>query len=240
MALRRRRLLGFEAEVLGSFIALTLLSSLFIVITSKMLAGDTLAWDRSILRAMRSPELSSVPLGPPWLHRWMLDITTLGGGPFLTLLTIIVAGFLFVTFRRGMAMFVLASTIGGSVLGTLLKTYFVRARPDVVPHLVEVHSMSFPSAHAFNSAVIYLTLGGLVAATEKRRAVRVYVLGSALLLTVAVGLSRVYLGVHYPSDVLAGWCAGAAWAAGCASFARWLQQRDGLETSTSDGTRGGL
>ena len=119
--------------------------------------------------------------------------------------------------------------IGGSIAGTLLKQIFGRERPEVVPHLVQVDSLSFPSGHAFNSAIVYLTLGALLARTEQRRAAKVYILACAFLLAVIIGFSRVYLGVHYPSDVVAGWCAGAAWAAASATLARRLQHRHQLE-----------
>jgi undecaprenyl-diphosphatase len=234
MAGRRRHLLGLEVEVLIGFIVLTFLIALFVLIASDMAEGDTLAWDRAILRRMRSAEMPLSPVGPLWLRKWMVDITTLGGGPFLTLLTAIIAGFLFVTRRPAMALFLVASTAGGGMAGAFLKNYFVRERPDVVPHLVEVQSMSFPSAHAFNSAVIYLTLGALLARAETRRPVRLYIICTALFLTVVIGISRVYLGVHYPSDVLAGWCAGAAWAAGCAFVARSLQRQHKLEHSEAN------
>lgn len=231
MAGSRRQYVGLEVEVLIGFIAFILLITLFGVVASEMLQGDTLAWDRAIMTAMRAAEMRLSPSGS-WLRKWMIDLTALGGGPLLTLLTAIVAGFLFVTRRPAMALFVIASTSGGGIMGSLLKDLFVRDRPDIVPHLVEVKSMSFPSAHALNSAVIYLTLGALLARAEKRRPVRLYIICTALLLTIAVGISRVYLGVHYPSDVAAGWSAGAAWAAGCAFLARSLQHKDKLERAT--------
>lgn len=224
----RQRLLGLEVDLLAGFLVLALLALLFGIIASEVLEGDTLAWDRAILRSLRETGRPDVPIGPVWLGRLMRDVTTLGGGSVLTLVTAIVAGYLFTTKRARMAMFLLACTIGGSLVGTLLKQLFVRARPAIVPHLVEVNSMSFPSGHALNSAVIYLTVGALLARAAGDRLVRIYIVSVALFLTIAIGISRIYLGVHYPSDVLAGWCAGAAWAAGCASLARALQRRQRL------------
>jgi undecaprenyl-diphosphatase len=147
----------------------------------------------------------------------------------LTVVTTLVVGYLLATRRTALAAFVTASVVGGSIAGTLLKQLFARDRPHVVPHLVEVQSLSFPSGHALNSAVVYITLGALLARTELRPAVKIYIVSAAGLLAVLIGLSRVYLGVHYPSDVAAGWCAGAAWAAACATLARRLQHTNKLE-----------
>ena len=231
----RRRILGLEVEVLVAFLAIAFLAFVFVEIASEMAEGDTLAWDRQILAALRMPGNPSVPIGPGWLLKWMRDLTALGGVSVLTVLTVIVTGYLAVSRRGSLAIFVAISTIGGAIGGTLLKDLFLRPRPTIVPHLVEVDSLSFPSGHALNSAVIYLTLGALLARAEARPSVRISVIGVAILLTVLIGLSRVYLGVHYPSDVLAGWCAGAAWAAICSSIARMLQHRRQLEPATGEG-----
>jgi undecaprenyl-diphosphatase len=124
---------------------------------------------------------------------------------------------------------VLASAVSGYLLSTLLKFAFQRPRPDVVPHLAYVHSLSFPSGHSMNSAVIYLTLGTLLAAAQGRKRLKAYVIGVACFITLLVGLSRVYLGVHYPSDVLAGLMAGLIWAMLCYVIARVLQRRGQVE-----------
>jgi undecaprenyl-diphosphatase len=117
----------------------------------------------------------------------------------------------------------------------LLKQVFQRERPSVVPHLVTVQSLSFPSGHSMLSAATYLTLGALLIKVVQDRATRIYVLGIALLLPMLVGASRVYLGVHYPSDVLAGWCAGLAWAVLCSVVAEWLQKRGAVERPGEQG-----
>jgi undecaprenyl-diphosphatase len=121
----------------------------------------------------------------------------------------------------------LAATLGGLLLSTVLKERFDRPRPDVVPHKSHVMTSSFPSGHSLNSAVVYLTLGSLLAGLSQQRRLRLYFFGVALLLTFLVGVSRVYMGVHYPTDVLAGWFAGLAWALSCSLAARWLR-RHGL------------
>jgi undecaprenyl-diphosphatase len=159
----------------------------------------------------------------------MLDITALGGTAVLTLITAGVIGFLLMDGKRGAALFVLVAVAGGSLLTTLAKLAFARPRPELVAHLVEVSSYSFPSGHAMSSAVTYLTLGALLARTQARKRIKAYLLGVAVVLTLMIGTSRVYLGVHYPSDVLAGWSLGAAWAMLCWQVERLLQQRGQVE-----------
>jgi undecaprenyl-diphosphatase len=127
------------------------------------------------------------------------------------------------------ALFVVAAVGGGMLLSTLLKMGFDRPRPDLVPHGALVYTASFPSGHATLSAVVYLTLGALLARVQPRFVLKFYLLGLAIVLTVTVGVSRVYLGVHWPTDVLAGWALGAAWALFCWAAALWLQRRGQVE-----------
>jgi len=138
--------------------------------------------------------------------------------------------------RRAAALLVLVAVAGGMLLSTLLKLGFERPRPDLVPHAVEVYTASFPSGHAMLSAVTWLTLGALLMRVEPRRRVKAFVLAMAVLTTLLVGASRIYLGVHWPTDVLAGWCIGAAWALICWLAALWLQRRGRVEETreTSD------
>jgi undecaprenyl-diphosphatase len=117
------------------------------------------------------------------------------------------------------------SVVGGLLLSNLLKWSYARPRPDLVPAIVQVYSASFPSGHATMSAVTYLALGVLLAEVHPARRFKLYFISLALVITVAVGLSRIYLGVHYPTDVLAGWCIGAAWALLCRILLLWLRQR---------------
>ena len=218
-----------EVRLLLAFLLIAALAFLFIRLAAEMSEGDTLGFDRQIIEALRSPGDRSVPIGPAWLRAAMLDVTALGGVSVLTLLTVVIAFYLVVARKLATAIFLAASIAGGGMLGVALKHLFMRPRPDVVAHLVDVSTTSFPSGHATNSAVVYLTLGALLARTQKDRAVRIYLIGAAMLLTLTVGFSRVYLGVHWPSDVLAGWCVGAAWATLCALLAQILQHRRTLE-----------
>jgi undecaprenyl-diphosphatase len=138
------------------------------------------------------------------------------------------------TQKRAAALWVAASVSGGVVLSNALKLAFERPRPDLVPHAARVFTTSFPSGHATLAAVSYLTLGALLASLHTSRRLRLYFILLAVILTLAIGVSRVYLGVHYPTDVLAGWCIGAAWAALCWIIALWLQNRGKIEPPNED------
>ena len=220
-------------ELLG-FQLLVGLGYVFIQIASEMAEGDTMSFDRWLIEALRSAADPSIPVGPAWLRAAMVDVTALGGVSVVTLLTVVVVFYLVTVRKEATALFVAASITGGALLGVALKAAFMRPRPDVVAHLVDVTSTSFPSGHATNSAVVYLTLGALLARTQTSRRVRAYLMAVAIALTLTVGFSRVYLGVHWPSDVVAGWCVGAAWATLCALLARTLQRRRTLEQPTAD------
>lgn len=220
---------GPEFRILIAFLAAALIGFLFLHLASEVGEGETLAIDRALMLALRTPGNPAVPRGPAWLLKGMTDLTSLGGMSVLGLLTALVAGYLAAAGKRAMALFVVLSVVGGALLGTLLKGVFIRARPDIVPHLVAVSTMSFPSSHAMDSAITYLTLGALLARAEPRRGVRLYIVAAALALTLMVGFSRVYLGVHWPSDVLAGWAVGAAWALFCSAIGATLQRRRRLE-----------
>lgn len=199
----------------------------FAYIADEVVEDETHPFDTAVLRAFRTAD--GAPAGPPWLVEAARDVTSLGGYLVLLMTTLFVVGFLALERRRLLMLVVLASSIGGGVLSMLLKNAFERPRPAVVSHLVPVASASFPSGHAMASAAIYVTLAALLARTTTRWAVRLYFLAVALGLTGIVGVSRVYLGVHYPTDVLAGWTAGTAWALLCHAIALALQRRGRVE-----------
>ncbi|RAZ90121.1 phosphoesterase [Mesorhizobium hawassense] len=183
------------------------------------------AFDTQILLAFRNSGQPDSPIGPSWLPGAVRDITALGSSAVLILLTTAMILYLLLIRRPGTALFVFAAIAGGQVLSSLLKLEVDRPRPDLVSHLVTETSLSFPSGHAMLSAITYLTLGSLAARFLPDRRTKIFVLCLAVLITVMVGASRVYLGVHWPSDVLAGWCAGFAWAMLCWLAARLLQWR---------------
>jgi len=201
----------------------------FAELADEMEDGESHAFDKSILLALRNPSNLEDPIGPRWLELVARDITSLGGTAVLTLVTLATLGFLLMTRKRGAALLVAVSVAGGTLLSSLLKSGFDRPRPDLVSHAVEVSSASFPSGHAMLATVTYLTLGALLVQVQERRHVQIYLLSWGLLLSLLVGASRVYLGVHWPTDVLAGWCVGAAWALLCAAIALILQRRGSLE-----------
>ena len=218
-----------DGRILIRFLILCVALFLFAKIGSEIVEGDTLSFDRAVITALRVPGDLATPIGPKWMMLTIRDLTALGGVVILTLLTVMVTGYLIVQGKRATALFIVASIVSGSLLATLLKGVFQRPRPEIVAHLVDVSSTSFPSGHAMNSAIVYLTLGGLLARTHEDRPIRIYILTVAILLTLIIGCSRVYLGVHWPTDVLAGWTVGASWALLCSWIARRLQAGGGIE-----------
>ncbi len=206
----------------------------FVALAEAVTEGETHAFDRAVLLALRTAGNPADPLGPPWVEEMARDVTALGGVTVLTFLTLAAAGFLWLLRRRGTALYLLASVASGVALSTTAKALFDRPRPDLVPHGSVVYTASFPSGHALMAAVVYLTLAVLVALTFPERRLRVYVMSLAVLVTVAVGLSRVYLGVHWPTDVLAGWAAGGAWALACAALALLLSRRGTIEAESAE------
>jgi undecaprenyl-diphosphatase len=210
--------------------ALVLIGLLFVVVelAGEVLEGDTQRFDERIVASLRSAGDPSVPIGPRWLQGAALDITALGSITVLGLTVVAVCGFLALQGLYRYALFVFVASVGGWILNDLLKLAFGRPRPDIVPHLREVLTLSFPSGHAMTSAVVFLTLGALLMRLPTRTVTRIYCIGAAMLATALVGLSRVYLGVHYPSDVLAGWLIGLSWALLCWLVERALDYRAGL------------
>ena len=213
--------------LLGAF-ALLVLALIFVNLAGEVLEGDTQAFDERVLAALRRTDNPSAPIGPAWLHSAALDITALGSATVLGLAVAAVVGFLMLQGLHRIALFVLIASAGGWVLNSVLKGLFQRARPDIVPHLREVMTLSFPSGHAMTSAAVYLTLGALLMRVSERRATKFYCIAVAMLATLLIGVSRVYLGVHYPTDVLAGWMVGLSWALACWIAERLLERRTGI------------
>jgi undecaprenyl-diphosphatase len=218
-----------ESRVLLLFVALLAGAMILAKAASEIVEGDTMAVDRAIVLALRVPGDSALPIGPPWLTHAIIDLTALGSVAVLSLITCLATGYLLVERKPTIAAYMLAAVASGFVAGTLLKWVYARARPDIVTQLVGTHSASFPSGHAMNSAIVYLTLAVLLARSAQRRSVRIYLISAAISLTVLVGCTRIYLGVHWPTDVLAGWVVGGLWAVGCSLAAKQLQSRKSIE-----------
>ncbi len=221
-----------ELGVLLGFVGLVCGIWAFAAIAGEVMDGEADSVDRAALLAFRNPDLS--PVGSPAVRDAARDVTALGGIVVLVLLTVATGAFLFLSGKRHMAWFVYGSVVSGTLVSLALKSFFLRPRPDLVPHDAYVLTASFPSGHSMLSALTYLTLGALLARSQPRKRLKAFFLLLAALLTIATGVSRVYLGVHWPTDVLAGWTAGASWAILCWLVARWLQRRRAIEPEAED------
>jgi undecaprenyl-diphosphatase len=201
----------------------------FVELADQVLEGETARIDEALLLAMRSRADVSDPLGPLWFEEMARDFTALGGTAVLLLIVLAAAIYLLLLRKRHAALFIVVAIGSGQLLSSLFKWGFGRPRPDLVPHASYVYTASFPSGHSMMAAITYLTLGALLARMHAPPALKAFFLGMACLLTVLIGISRVYLGVHWPTDVLAGWAAGSVWAIVCWIAALWFQRRGAVE-----------
>lgn len=211
--------------LLGAAMVIVMAALVFLVVAGQVADGDTQKFDEAIVQWFRRADDPAVARGPAWLREAGIDITALGSFSVILLLVLAVSGFLWIHREKRLMALLLVSTGTGFLLNSLMKAAFDRPRPSVVPHLREVVTPSFPSGHATLSAIVYLTIGVLLFQVVKGRQARLYCLAVAMAATLLVGLSRVYLGVHYPSDVLAGWATGIAWATACWLAAQYVERR---------------
>jgi undecaprenyl-diphosphatase len=214
---------------LSSVLALALGTLAFLLIASVVQTGGTREIDERVLKAVRDLTLRNEAIGGVWAEESVVAITSLGSVAILTGLSASVVGLLFLTQRSHAAVLIMIALLGALGLNLSLKTLFGRERPDVVPRLQRVNTKSFPSGHALIATAAYCTLGAVAANLLRERRLKLYVMSIAVMVSILVGLSRVYLGVHYPSDVLAGWTVGFLWALLCWVTARYLQRRGVLE-----------
>ncbi len=198
-------------EVRFVFVTIAVICAAFaaVLLLDLFRAGATAEFDRWVILALRNPVDTADAWGPHWVEEMGRDFTALGGFPVLTLLTCAIGGFLIFRRQRTAAMVVFVSILVALVLSSGLKAAIDRNRPDLVPHGQHVYTASFPSGHSMHSAATYFTLGGLLALFQRRRRLKIFILSTAALTTLLVGVSRVYLGVHWPTDVLGGWAFGS-------------------------------
>lgn len=230
------RLAKLGKHEVGALVALFICAGLvwaFGAIAEEVVEGDTHKLDMAVLMALRTPGNPADLIGPPWVEEMMRDLTALGSYAFIVIVVVAATGYLLLIRKVGLAMFMAAAVVGGILISNLLKMAFDRPRPEL-DHAARVFTPSFPSGHAMLSAVTFLTLGALLTRANVDWRVKLYFLAVAVLLTLIVGLSRIYLGVHYPSDVIAGWCVGSAWALVCWAVALWLQARGSVEPAASE------
>ena len=201
----------------------------FMELADEVLENETQGLDERILMFFRRSGDLHETIGPWWLKAAALDITALGGTAVLVVVILITLGFLWIAKKKRIMLLFAAATFGGQVFNSVLKQLFMRPRPTVVPHLTEVQSSSFPSGHSMMSAIVYLTLGVLLSRLVTAPLTRFYIIAVSILLTAMVGFTRVFLGVHYPTDVVGGWTVGLAWAVICLLVARILQHKGTVE-----------
>jgi undecaprenyl-diphosphatase len=211
----------------------------FLEVAEAVTDDEVRALDRSVLLAMREPSDPGDPLGPRWSEEMGRDLTALGSTAILALVSAAAALFLWMARRPRSVALVLVAFAGGQILSLLLKRGFARPRPELALHESYVYTVaSFPSGHSMMAAVVYLTLGALLARVLPRRRMKLLVIACALGATALTGVSRVYLGVHWPTDVLAGWAIGASWAVGCWLAADVLDRRRSRGTMPEGRTEG--
>ncbi|ODA68085.1 phosphatidylglycerophosphatase B [Methyloligella halotolerans] len=203
----------------------------FFEIADEVVEGESRAFDEWVMLSLRSPGDTANPLGPAWLEETARDVTAFGSTFALIFISLVVFFWLLMSKRPHAALLLSIALVGGTILNNALKFIFDRPRPDLVAHGTEVFTLSFPSSHAMLSATVYLTLGVIVMRYSSALRLKVYAISVALLLALMVGISRIYLGVHWPTDVIAGWAVGAAWASACWLFILWLQRRGQVEKS---------
>ena len=194
-----------------SVLAIAGLLFAFGFIAQEATQGKSLTFDRRIILAMRDTGDQSAPLGPAWVQEAARDVTSLGSIPVLVIITFAVSGYLFLARRHSAAWLMLFAVFGGIALNDSLKLVFARPRPDVVIPAARVFTTGFPSGHAALSAITYLTMAALLVRSPSSFKIGFYFMTLAAFLTILIGISRIYLGVHYPTDVLGGWCIGIAW-----------------------------
>ena len=219
----RARVARHRPKLIVGAVILALLAA-FLKLGSEVAELEFDALDRAVLASLRDAD--GTPIGPLWLARSMLDVTALGSGTVATIVTTIAVLYLVLARRRALALVVAVAAIGGWGVMALAKGFYARPRPDATLAIDLATGLSFPSGHTIAATAVYLTIGSVVARAIEPRVQRIYILCVAATLAVVVGFSRVYLGVHYLTDVLGGWLVGGAWALLWGAVAAELHQRE--------------
>lgn len=196
----------------------------FVEVADEVREGDLQHIDKSLLLLLRNPADHTDPIGPNWFEEAARDLTALGGVALLSGLSIGVCGYLLLRGETELFLLMATAALGAILLSFSMKYAFDRPRPDLVPHGSYVYTRSFPSGHSMMAATIYLTIAVMLTRIHSQRTIRIYIFALCILTTLLVSASRVYLGVHWPSDVLAGWVAGSVWAAICYLLATWRRR----------------
>jgi undecaprenyl-diphosphatase len=184
---------------------------LLCLVSLSVVSGKINFLDNSILLSFRNARNTSIPAGPEWLLSFMLDVSALGSATIVFLVTILTSGLLILKNKYSSLRVILFAFIGGGIIELLMKEIFSRQRPQIVLHFVNVNSLSYPSGHSAMSAIIYISLIFIIFTLDIKTSIKIYFLYSAVFLILIIGISRIYLGVHYPSDVLGGWALGLIW-----------------------------
>ena len=225
---RALRVARSEIAALTALLIVALGVMTFVEVADDMAEADGQAFDLAVLVWLQPAP--GEPRGPWWLREAAADLTSLGGISVLTLFAVIAFLFLLIQGKRLSALLMAGGLLGGVALSEGLKALFERARPPAVYQAVDTLNASFPSGHALLSTVFYLSLGVMLTRAFPRKRLKAFVLGSAILVALLIGLTRVYLGAHWASDVIAGWCAGAAWAMALWLVAYAVQRRQAVHS----------
>ncbi|MBO9710465.1 MAG: phosphatase PAP2 family protein [Caulobacter sp.] len=229
------RFLAAARRELGAVAALALVAGgllAFLGIADEMAEGDTHGFDMAVLASLRAPGHPDQLVGPNWLHIAAVDVTALGSVAVLGLVVLFAVALMLCLKRWAEALTLLAGAVGGVEISQAVKHLFGRERPDLAYRAVEAANASFPSGHAMLSAVVFLTLGTLAARFATLKRVKILAITAGVVMSLLVGASRIYLGVHWTTDVLAGWSLGAVWAMVC-WLAAWAWERRVLRPSTA-------
>ncbi len=197
----------------------------FVSIADEVFEGDSHELDEKILLSMRAVGDPTDPIGPSWFEESGRDVTALGSVVALTIFTVTMALYLYLKKQPWIAAFVLVAIVTGTAVSSAMKSGFDRPRPELVPHETRIYTKSFPSGHSAMSSLVYLTLGAVMARAERDRRTKVFLIAVPVVLSLLIGVSRVYMGVHWPTDVVAGWLFGMTWAAASWLIFRYLQRK---------------